>query len=161
MSRPVLALPDFNRPFRLTTDASTKGIAYILSQCDEQGKEHVISYGGRGIRDSESRWAITRIEELALVEAVHEYSCYLQNQRFEVLTDHISLTFLRIMKISGNNRLARWALYLQPFRMKIRYKRGVDLTNADAISRLENLPHQPRRTIPMNLFSVSRQANVR
>ena len=41
---PVLTLPRFDRPFILTTDASTTGIAYILSQKDESNREQVVCY---------------------------------------------------------------------------------------------------------------------
>jgi RNase H-like domain found in reverse transcriptase len=50
LSPHVVGLPDFNRPFLLTTDASTFGIAHILSQRDNGGREHVIGYGDRGLR---------------------------------------------------------------------------------------------------------------
>jgi RNase H-like domain found in reverse transcriptase len=48
ITAPVLALPNFKKPFVITTDASTTGIAYILGQRDDEGREHPISYGGRG-----------------------------------------------------------------------------------------------------------------
>ena len=52
---PVLALPRFDRPFIPTTDASITGLAYILSQKDENNREQVVCYGGRGVRSAESR----------------------------------------------------------------------------------------------------------
>ena len=62
LSEPVLTLPDLSRTFRLTTDASINGIVYILGQYDDKGREQVISYGGRGLRDNETRWDITEFE---------------------------------------------------------------------------------------------------
>ena len=59
---PVLVLPQFNKPFILTTDASITGIAYILSQKDDGGREHVVSYGGRGLRPPETRWTISEMK---------------------------------------------------------------------------------------------------
>ena len=49
-SAPILAFPNMQRDFILTTDACTSGTAYILSQLDEHNCEHVIAYGGRGLR---------------------------------------------------------------------------------------------------------------
>jgi hypothetical protein len=41
---PILALPNFNRLFILTTDASQFAISLILSQKDNEGRERVIEY---------------------------------------------------------------------------------------------------------------------
>jgi len=40
------------------------------------------------------------------------------------------------MKLSGNNRLTRWALFLQGYKFTINYKKGILLTSADALSRV-------------------------
>jgi hypothetical protein len=56
ITAPVPALSDFNRQFILTTDASTSGISYILSQKDSDGKERVINYGRRALHANETKW---------------------------------------------------------------------------------------------------------
>jgi hypothetical protein len=140
INAPILVLPDFSKSFVLTTDASTSGIAYILGQRDDEGREHVIAYGGRGLHPNETRWGITEIECLALYEGVRAYHTYLSGCEFEVVTDHVSLTFLQKMKLSTNSRLTRWAMFLQGYKFKVTYKPGVALTSADAISRMDNLP---------------------
>jgi len=89
ITAPVLALPDFNWDFILTTDASTVGISYIMSQRDDQGRERVISYGGRGLRPNEAKWGISEKEGLAVVEGVKAYHVYLAGRPFELVTDHI------------------------------------------------------------------------
>ena len=41
-SAPILAFPNMQKDYILTTDACTSGIAYILSQLDDNGLEHVM-----------------------------------------------------------------------------------------------------------------------
>lgn len=139
---PVLVLARFDKPFVLTTDASVTGIAYILSQRDDNNKEQVVCYGGRGVRPAESRWTITELECLAVIEGIRQFHTFLAGNEFEIVTDHVSLTFLNKMKLASNNRLTRWALFLQPYKFKITYKKGIHMTSADALSRI------PRHTNP-------------
>jgi hypothetical protein len=40
---PVLRLPDFTRPFRVTTDASKLAFGMMLSQLDDNGKEYAVA----------------------------------------------------------------------------------------------------------------------
>ena len=42
---------------------------------------------------------------------------------------------MQSLKVSANNRLARWALALQPYTFEINYKEGKNLTDADGLSR--------------------------
>jgi hypothetical protein len=44
VTAPILALPNFDHEFHITTDASGQSVGYYLSQFID-GKEHVISYG--------------------------------------------------------------------------------------------------------------------
>ena len=67
-SAPILAYPDFNRPFILDTDASDLGIGGVLSQVDEEGRERVVAYGSRSLTKPERRYCVTRRELLAVVQ---------------------------------------------------------------------------------------------
>jgi len=75
------------------------------------------------------------LECLALLTGVREYHVYLAGRPFTVYTDHVSLKYLQSLKVSANNRLARWALALQPYTFTINYKEGKKLTAADGVSR--------------------------
>ena len=136
---PVLALPRFDRKFILTTDSSLRGLAYILSQRDDGGREHIVCYGGRGLRGAESRYTISEIEALAVIEGIKQYHTYLAgNNEFEIVTDHAALTFLKKMKLSNiNNRLTRWALFLQGYNFKITHRPGSKMAAVDALSRID------------------------
>ena len=50
---PVLAYPDYKRPFILETDASLKGLGAVLSQKGEDGEVRVIAYASHSLHPSE------------------------------------------------------------------------------------------------------------
>ena len=56
-------------------------------------------------------------------------------ETFFSFSDHVSLKYLESLKVSANNRLARWALALQPYKFQVHYKEEKKLTAADGISR--------------------------
>jgi hypothetical protein len=58
-SAPILALPDFNRPFHITCDGSGSSIGYFLSQYDDKNMEHVIAYSGRSLYEKTKRLGIS------------------------------------------------------------------------------------------------------
>jgi hypothetical protein len=47
-----LEYPDMNKPFMLTCDAGKRAIEFVLVQLDNQGREHVIAYGGRSLSNA-------------------------------------------------------------------------------------------------------------
>src|SRR6266498_2732412 len=49
----IRAHPDFNKPFKLYTNASDIGLGAVLAQDDEEGKERVIAYEARRLSASE------------------------------------------------------------------------------------------------------------
>jgi len=142
ISPPILAFPNMQKEFILTTDACTSGIAFILSQLDDQGREHVICYGGRGLRKSEINWSISELECLAIIEGTRCYRQYLVGRPFTIVTDHVSLTFLNSLK-ARRSRLQRWALHLQGYTFTVKYKPA--LTVCLVVTTLHH--HQSLRTM--------------
>ncbi len=51
-------------------------VKYILEQKDDQGREHVIAYGGRSLSKQEQKWHITTLEALAVVQGIRYYHVY-------------------------------------------------------------------------------------
>ena len=138
---PILALPNFKRRFSLHTDASYTGLSYILMQKDHQERERVICYGGRSLKPNETHWTVSEIECLAIIEGVKCYHTYLAgNAAFDIVSDHAALACLAKSKLSSNNRLTRWALFLQSYNYNFIHKPGRLLTAADAISRIPRDP---------------------
>ena len=109
ITAPVLAFPQFDKPFILAVDSSDESIGYVLSQLDSNGKELAIAYGGRTLCNEELRWHITDKEGLALIEAVRQFRPYLASMTFSVYTDNVSVKWLQHLK-KCQGRLGRWAL---------------------------------------------------
>ena len=122
------------KPFILTTDASSTGIGYILSQKDEE-KESVISYGGRVLRDAETRYSASEREMLAVKEGIKAFCPYLSDHRFTLITDHQPLKYYHKFQ-PATKRLCDMALYLQGYQFEVVYKEGKSNCNADSISRI-------------------------
>jgi len=89
--------------------------------------------GGRGLRPCEKKWPISQLECLSLLTGIREFHVYLAAAPFVVYTDHISLKYLESLKVSAHNRLARWALALQPYKFTVEHVPGTKLTAADVM----------------------------
>jgi len=63
---PVLAYPNFNLPFIMTTDASKLAVAAVLSQVQD-GAERPTAYASRQMNTEERNYSATEAEILALV----------------------------------------------------------------------------------------------
>ena len=53
MEAPVLAYPDYSKPFILETYASLKGLGAVLSQKGDDNEIRVIAYASQSLRPSE------------------------------------------------------------------------------------------------------------
>ena len=53
MEEPILAHPDWDKEFKLYTDASDTGLGAILTQNDENKKKRVIAYEARTLNQNE------------------------------------------------------------------------------------------------------------
>ena len=161
---PILAFPDFARPFILDTDASDTGIGAVLSQISDDGKEKVVAYASRTLSKTERRYCTTRRELLAVVAFVNHFRPYLLGRTFTLRTDHSSLTWLATFK-NPEGQVARWIEKLQEYNFQIEHRPGRKHSNADSLSRLpckqcgrENhssgdLPTKPTLTFPISVVS--------
>ncbi|XP_060062936.1 uncharacterized protein LOC132543450 [Ylistrum balloti] len=132
--KPVLKLPDLEQEFILRTDASDTALGAVLLQ-EENGQTMPVAYTSRKLLPREKNYAIVEKECLAIVWAVQKFEPYIYGKEFVLETDHQPLTYLHRSKIA-NARLMRWALLLQPYRLRIRAIKGQDNVGADFLSRI-------------------------
>ncbi|CAN2387863.1 Reverse transcriptase (RNA-dependent DNA polymerase), partial [Pristimantis euphronides] len=111
---PILGYADFEQPFLLHTDGSLYGLGAVLSQIQE-GKERVIAYGSRSLRESErnpSNYSSFKLELLALVWALTEkFAEYLTGAEVIVKTDNNPLAHLDSAKLGALEQ--RWGACFQ------------------------------------------------
>ena len=135
-SAPILAFPDFSRPFILSTDASAIAIGAVLSQIQQDDREHPISFYSKTLNTTERKWDACEQELYAIVTAVKHYKSFLMNNQFEVRTDNAACTYV-LKKPDLSPKLSRWAIQLADYDFTIIHKSGRTNTVADALSRAE------------------------
>ena len=148
LQAPILAFPDFNKPFLLETDASGRGLGAVLSQKQADGRYHTIAYASHIMNETEQRYHSNKQEFLALKWAVteqfHEYlSPYGKNRNeFVVQTDNNPLTYI----FSSANLDAagqQWVAHLASYNFSLEYQKGKDNTVANFLSQMsERLPEE-------------------
>src|SRR6266511_3360729 len=132
---PILAHPDYDKPFILYTDASYAGLGCILAQKGEDGKEHVILYGGRKLNPAEQNYTITELECLGVVWSVRKNKQFFGQTKFNLFTDHKALETLRKQALLSIPRRTRWILELEQYNYTIKHRPGKKMTYVDYLSR--------------------------
>ncbi|WVZ78975.1 hypothetical protein U9M48_026610 [Paspalum notatum var. saurae] len=129
----VLAIPNFDLPFTIETDACETGIGVVLMQ---NGRP--VAYLSKAFGPSHSKYSIYEKKFIALIMAVEKWKQYLHYQEFTILTDHKSLAYLTEQHLHSD--LQRKAMSrLMGLQFKIVYKKGKENIAADALSRLPHL----------------------
>ena len=119
----VLISPDFKKPYIIQTDASNKGLGYVISQ-EVDNELRPIKFGGRVLSKSELNYDTTTKELLAIYFCVKQNEVYLMNSNFIVYCDHKPLVNLKAFKniLSKRHRLID---YLEEMNVKINYLPGL------------------------------------
>ena len=135
---PVMAYPDFTKPFIVHTDASKDGLGAVLYQ-NQDGIMRVIAYASRALSPAEKKYHLHagKLEFLALKWAVtdhfRDYLYY--SPKFTVFTDNNPLTYI-LTSAKLNATGLRWVNELADFHFDIRYRPGRANADADTLSRM-------------------------
>ena len=113
VTAPVLQLPDFEREFTVTTDASEVSVGTILQQDFGSGLQP-ICYESQKLNPAETRYGAYKRELLGIIWAVGKWRHYLASRHFTIQTDHDSLKNLANQP-SVNRRIWKWVQVLQGY----------------------------------------------
>jgi hypothetical protein len=126
----VLAYPDFTKPFDIYTDASTKQLGAVITQDNRP-----IVFFSRKLSSAQSKYTVTELELLAIVETLKEFKGMLWGQRLNIYTNHKNLARNGLGLTSDS--VTRWRILLEEYAPEIIYIKEIHNTVADAISRLD------------------------
>lgn len=119
----ALRHPRSGLQYHLYTDWSTRGIAAVLNQRDEDGKEFMVACISRSLNEHERRYEAWKGEALAAVWAIKSFRPYLHGTHFFVHTDHRPLLWLLTAK-EPTGQQARWVLALQDYAYTLVHRPG-------------------------------------
>ena len=123
---PVLVFLDFDKPFLLETDASKEGLGAVLSQKQDDGHYHPVTFGSHSLTPMERNYHSSKLEFLTLKWSMMEhFKEYLVYAPFVVRSDNNPLTYILTtpnLDATGH----RWAGALVSFEFSLKYQKGAD-----------------------------------
>ena len=120
-------------------DASPYGVGGILSQIHD-GVERPVMFASSTLSAAEKNYSQLHREALAIMFSVHKFHKYIYGKKFTIYSDHQPLRDIfnpnKKIPALAAGRLCRWAVILSMYDYNIIYKKGQQMGNADALSRL-------------------------
>jgi RNase H-like domain found in reverse transcriptase len=112
-SERVMAFTKSDRQYAIITNAATGtantpgGLRAILTQVDQDGNVHAISFSSRQLKDHEMNYSPFLLEAAAAVWGMDFFNKYLKGKRFILYTDHKPLEKLGHLHSKMLNRLQK------------------------------------------------------
>lgn len=132
----VLSHPMMNKDFYLVCDASSKYVASVLYQLDEENRPKVLYFFSKTLSGAELKYSATEKEMLAILYSLEKHESLIAFRTVHIITDCKALVYIKSGKWL-NQRFKRWLLKMQNFKYTISHVPGSDNV-ADRLSRLIN-----------------------
>ncbi|GBG73443.1 hypothetical protein CBR_g16159 [Chara braunii] len=129
----VLNLPDPDKPFIVTTDASQYGIGVVLAQ-QEGPKLRPVEYMSKKMPSQKLAKSTYEKELYAVYKALTHWRHYLLGRFFILRTDHQTLKWMRTQPVLSD-ALKRWIEVIEQYDFDPQYLKGEYNKVADALSR--------------------------
>ena len=101
----ALAFPQYDLPFYLAVDSSSKGIGYMLYQKHPSENhaeiQHVVRFGSKSLSKWQQSYGPTKLELLGMVTSIIDCASYLRGRQFVVECDHQALKMLFQKNLKG------------------------------------------------------------
>ena len=81
---PVLAMPDFKKPFIIYVDATDLGVGAVLMQEDVHKLEHPICYFSKKFNGPQRNYSTSEKETLGLISALQQFEFYITPALFPI-----------------------------------------------------------------------------
>ncbi|KAH9125851.1 hypothetical protein AeMF1_003605 [Aphanomyces euteiches] len=144
---PVLQLPNFDKLFMITTDASGYCCGAVLSQQDDGGNDRPCAFLSKKLGDTERNWPSHEKELYAIKLALTKWRPYVYGSHFDVFTDNSTCQwFLKTPALTA--KLTRWLDFFGSFDFTLHHRPGKMNVVADALSR------PPRSSAQVNTCAV-------
>ena len=154
---PVLAYPDYSKPFILETEASLKGLGPVLCQKGDDNEIHVITYTSQSLRPLEKSmrdYSLAKIELMALKWSIcDKFKDYLLGSKFTVFTDNNPLCYIKSSKL-GAAQIC-WLSKLALYDFDIIYHTRKSNLVTDALSRRPVVEKEPKRNFHPKVIMTS------
>ncbi|GBG73277.1 hypothetical protein CBR_g12996 [Chara braunii] len=129
----VLKLPDPDKPFVVTTDASQYGIGLVLAQ-QEAPKLRQVEYMSKKMSSQKLAKSTYEKELYAVYKALTHWRHYLLGRFFILRTDHQTLRWMRTQPVLSD-ALKRWIEVIEQYDFDPQYLKGQYNKVVDALSR--------------------------
>ena len=101
--RPVLAVPELDKEFRVEADASDYATGGVLSVKCEDNKWRPAAFISKGLNEMEWNYEVHNKKMLAIIRCMEEWRHFLEEVRFqfEIWTNHQNLKyFMKAQKLN-------------------------------------------------------------
>lgn len=137
-SAPILALPNFLKPFEIEYDASGRGLGAVLMQ-----EKRPIAFYSRALSAKTLAKFTYEKEIMALAISIQHWRPYLLGRTFTVFTDQKSLKHLLEQRITTPDQ-QNWLAKLMGYHFSIQYKPGRENRVADGNNLLDGYDSDPK-----------------